>query len=114
MIASALVLLLAACGGDSASGSATRVEITADNTQFDTERIVVAANSDVTVVLNNRQAIAHNFSVYRSSQATEVIHKGPLSSGPGSREEKFRSPAAGTYFFRCDVHPEMNGEFVTR
>jgi plastocyanin len=109
------LLLATACGGgEVTSGAETRAEITADDDKFDKDRLVMAANTSVTVVFTNQQAIAHNFSVYRSKQATEVIHKGGLSSGPGTREEKFRSPAPGTYYFRCDVHAEMNGEFVTR
>jgi plastocyanin len=32
--------------------------------------------------------------------------------GVQSTTYQFRGLPAGTYFFQCDVHPDMNGAFV--
>lgn len=94
----------------------TRVEVVAENLEFNEERLIVAANSRVTVVLDNQdEGVLHNFSVYRTEQASGPIHVGQLVIGVTEQEETFQSPAAGSYFFRCDSHPDtMRGSFVTR
>jgi plastocyanin len=58
--------------------------------------------------------IPHNFAVYTNSAATTTIFKGQVITGPGATTYTFTAPdQAGTYFFRCDVHPaQMTGEFV--
>jgi plastocyanin len=128
LVVAAVVLLLSACGGDDngdgdANGGAqgggeadSRVEIAAQNNKFDESRLVVPANTEVTVVFENRDAgVLHNFAVYRTQQATDVVYRGDLVSGTGTREEIFLSPGPGSYFFRCDVHPDtMTGSFVAR
>jgi plastocyanin len=128
IVAAVLLLVMAGCGGDDngngdANGSAqgggeadSRVEIAAQNNKFDESRLVVPANTEVTVVFENRDAgVLHSFAVYRTQQATDVIHRGDLVTGTATREEIFRSPEPGSYFFRCDVHPDtMTGSFVAR
>ena len=43
-----------------------------------------------------------------------MLFKGDLLSGPATTTYKVDALPAGTYFFRCDVHPQMNGTFVVK
>jgi len=59
--------------------------------------------------------IAHNFAVYETpAAATAAIFSGEIITGGGDAVYRFTAPVTpGTYFFRCDVHPDsMNGRFV--
>ncbi len=75
------------------------------------------AGANVTVNFNNMDSgIPHNFAVYTNSSATEKIFVGEIITGPVTTTYNFTAPEKpGTYFFRCDVHPEqMRGDFVVQ
>lgn len=98
-----------------AGGEPATVDLAAENLAFDTSTITVPAGAEVTVNFNNQDSgIQHNFAVYTDSSAAEEIFVGETVTGPGSVTYTFTAPSEpGTYFFRCDVHPEaMTGEFV--
>jgi len=65
---------------------------------------------------NNQIDESHNFSIYANPAATTPLFQGPIIPGPETGEVespravyRFTSPGPGTYYFRCDVHPTMNG-----
>ena len=97
-----------------AAGGATTVDLTAENIQFDTSTITVPAGAQVTVNFNNMDdGIPHNFAVYDSSLRSEQIFVGDIITGPATTTYTFTAPSEpGTYYFQCDVHPDMNGNFV--
>jgi plastocyanin len=115
---------LAACGDDDAGPTgglggadlSTELELVARNILFDTNRLEAPANTTITLTLDNRDAgVLHNFALYRGRDAREPIFRGDLFAGVETKEYEFRTPRAGSYFFRCDVHPDtMTGSFVTR
>lgn len=90
------------------------VKVAAENVAFDTETITVPAGAEVTVEFENRDdGIPHNIAVYTDVSATQAIFVGEIVTGPGRATYTFTAPSEpGTYFFRCDVHPSMNGAFV--
>ena len=96
--------------------SDTALSITAENLMFSTGSLTAAASSPITVQLDNRDAgVLHNFAVYSDRSLSQKLFGGDLRTGPGSVEYAFTTPAAGTYFFRCDVHPDtMKGDFSVR
>ena len=129
VIAAAVVALLAAaCGGGggekggqtastpSAASEEVRVEIIGQNVLFDKDRIEVPAGSAVKVVFDNRDAgVQHNFVLYRTSDAKELLAGTATEAGPVVQELKFKALAPGKYFFRCDVHPTtMTGTLVVK
>ncbi len=90
-----------------------RIRIKAKNLVFDLSRITVPASSQVIVEFENDDTVAHNVAFYTTSSLAATIYKGGIITGPGKITYTFTAPATpGTYYFRCDVHPFMNGQFV--
>ena len=93
------------------------LDLVGKDQQFDRRTLTVSAGAEVTIVFDNQDAgILHNVAVYTDSDVGELIFRGELFTGPDMREEKFTAPSApGSYFFRCDVHPDtMTGTFTVR
>jgi plastocyanin len=91
------------------------IDLVARNISFDKTQLTMTAGADAVVKLVNKDAgIPHDFSVYKSADAKEVIFSGvsSLVTGVATKDYKFKAPPAGTYFFRCDIHPTMNGTLV--
>lgn len=81
---------------------------------FDTETIKVPAGAEVTVNFDNKdENVPHNVSVYTDSSAANDIFIGDIITGPARTVYRFVAPEApGTYYFQCDIHPFMSGDFV--
>lgn len=96
--------------------SGTVLQIAARNLLFDKRALTAAAAAPVTISFDNQDAsVLHNVTVYTDNRATTKIFGGDLITGPSKTDYKFTAPAAGTYYFRCDVHPDtMNGSFTVR
>jgi plastocyanin len=98
-------------------GQTAVIYLKAHNIAFNLSTITVPAGAQVTVhFTNDDNGIPHNFAVYTSSAATTTIFKGDIITGVSSITYNFTAPATpGTYFFRCDVHPnQMNGNFIVQ
>ncbi len=98
-----------------AGGEVATVDIAADSMAFDTSTITVPAGAEVTMVFDNQDdGIPHNVAVYMDSSAAEEIFVGETITGPETTTYTFTAPEEpGTYFFRCDVHPQqMTGDFI--
>ena len=99
----------------SSGGGLVTVDLMAKNIQFNRSSITVPAGSQVTIEFDNEDAgIPHNFAVYTSSSATTTIFKGTIITGIATTTYTFTAPTTpGTYYFRCDVHPNMMyGSFI--
>ena len=69
--------------------------------------------SQVTVEFENEDGAPHNVAFYTTPSLTTTIYKGAIIDGPGKITYVFAAPAIpGTYFFRCDLHPSMQGQFI--
>jgi plastocyanin len=118
--------VLVSCGGDnndieSLATEAADVQpqqaisIEAQGLKFNTDTIVVPANTPVTITLDNQDGgTLHNVSVYLSAEGEGDIFKGELFEGDEMRDYAFTSPEAGVFFFKCDAHPDMNGAFIAK
>jgi plastocyanin len=108
-------LAVAACGGTQVSTIIETVggtSITALNLAFDQEELAVPAGAAVSLRFENQDSAPHNVAIYTDESAGQAIFVGEIFSGPGSRTYQLPAIAPGTYFFRCDVHPDMRGKLV--
>jgi plastocyanin len=95
------------------------VEVIAQNVAFNTRTITVNTGGQVRVRLDNRDAgTQHNIAFYQSATNIQPVSPGSIGTtfpGPGIDDTVFNVPAAGSYFFRCDVHPTtMTGTFTVQ
>jgi plastocyanin len=94
------------------------VEVSAVNVAFNVREIRVNANGQVRVRFNNQEATPHNIAFYKSSSDITPVSPGSVGitfPGPAIDDTVFAVPAAGTYHFRCDVHPTiMTGSFIVQ
>jgi plastocyanin len=82
---------------------------------FDKGTITVSAGAKVTINFVNQDSVPHNFGLYTDSSASKSIFVGQIVSA-SSVTYNFTAPTTpGTYFFRCDVHPQlMTGSFIVQ
>jgi plastocyanin len=59
--------------------------------------------------VNEDDGVPHNVAIYRDATAAESLFVGELVTGPTTETDDVPSLEAGSYFFRCDVHPQMTG-----
>ena len=99
-------------GGD--GGEVADLTLIGEDNVFDQETITVSAGDEVTIEFENAGAAAHNASFYEGDSAGETIFEGDIVEGGDSTTYTFDAPdEAGTYYFRCDLHPaEMEGDFI--
>lgn len=87
--------------------------VVAQDLAFDTDTIMLPPDVESTLTLDNQEAgVTHNIAIYTDDTASEALFEG--ATFPGVASETYAVPplAAGEYFFRCDVHPDMNGTVV--
>ncbi len=98
----ATVAISAACSSAAAKPLATGPvdpsgpTIVAKDMAFAPSTVEIAANKNVTIHFDNQDNAPHNVAIYKD--ANEVVP----------------ALAAGTYFFRCDVHTNMTGTIVVK
>jgi len=99
-------------GGGQEGHAPGAVEIEAKDLLFDINEMALPALADAEVIFtNDDKGIPHNVSFYAGGDAqAPVILKGDIVAGPAEIIYHFKTPAAGDYFFQCDVHPNMNGK----
>ena len=74
--------------------------------KFSTSSLSWAADTSVTVTLDNQDAgNLHDFSLYRDEAYTDSIGKTDNVAAGSSGTVTVPSLPAGTYYFRCDLHP---------
>jgi len=91
--------------------------LTASNLTFDKKEITAKTGGKIRVRLDNKDVgVEHNIAFYKSANETQPVSPGSVGvrfPGPGVGDTAFDVPAAGKYFFRCDVHPtQMTGTFT--
>lgn len=101
-------------GGPSASPpTEERLKVTANNFAFDRSTITATAGSRVIIEFVNEDRVGHNMAFYTSPALSTTLYQGESISGPRSITYSFNAPTTpGIYYFRCDPHPDMNGQFI--
>jgi plastocyanin len=112
------VLLVAACsagasrGGPAPSIDPDALRIAAKDTTFSTNTLAAPADEPFQIAFDNQDGAPHNVAIYRDSSASEKVFGLDPFSGPALVAYDVPALAAGTYFFRCDVHPDMSGQLT--
>jgi plastocyanin len=122
VLAFALAMLgLGACSPTLGSSAASAVvaspgspTITARGLRFDRTELVVPAGRAFTLVFDNQDGAPHNVAIYDDQSAQRSRFVGEIFGGPANRVYAVPALNAGTYFFRCDVHRDMNGTVVAQ
>jgi plastocyanin len=92
--------------------SGTVLQISATNSVFDPKQLSAPANSRFKIAFtNNDSGLPHNVSIYTDSSASKALFVDTPFPGPKTKIYSVKGLPAGTYFFRCDVHPTMTGAF---
>jgi cytochrome c oxidase subunit 2 len=100
--------------------SGTSLMVSAKNTAFDTKCLAAPANQPFTIAFDNQDVgVPHNVEIYTDQSATKRLGGATGATdtitGPATTTYQVSALPAGTYFFRCDVHPTaMFGTFVVK
>jgi cytochrome c oxidase subunit II len=84
---------------------ATVIELSAQNTAFNTSSLSAPASKPFVLRFDNKDPIAHNVGIYDASG--KEVFTGDIFPGPKSVDYQVPALPAGTYTFKCDVHPTI-------
>jgi plastocyanin len=89
------------------------VSVIAFDGKFNKKCLAAPAGAGFTIDFKNLdRGLPHNIAIYRDETARKMLFQGDLVDGPGVTTYNVPALPAGTWFFRCDPHPDMNGTFV--
>jgi plastocyanin len=111
-----LAAVTAACSASASSGSQqppasvdpNAPVIVAQNNAYSPSTLDVDADKAFGLTLDNKDSAPHNVAIYTDSSASTSISVGEIVSSTTATQQ-VPALAAGSYFFRCDVHHEMTG-----
>jgi plastocyanin len=110
-----LAALTAACSSTAAQppASAGPVDpnapvIVAQGNAFIPSTLDVTADKAFSLTLDNKDSAPHNVAIFTDSGASTPVSIGEIVSSTKATQQ-VPALAAGSYFFRCDVHKEMTG-----
>jgi plastocyanin len=112
----ALAAFLAACSGANAAPATPApsvdpdaLQISSKDLKFSTDKLVAPAGKAFQIAFDNQEAAPHNVSIYTDESASTKVFAEDAFGGPKQVLYDVPAMAAGSYFFRCDVHPDMKG-----
>jgi plastocyanin len=115
----AVLAVLFAGGGLAAYGVGQRPEerkagpppqtVIAKNIAYTTQQLKVPAGAPITVNFKNEDTVPHNMDFTVDQAGSQTFYKQDPLPGPISASYQFTAPKAGTYYYHCDVHPNMTG-----
>jgi plastocyanin len=112
------LVVLVACAGGSANPTTQSsvgpdaLSIKADGLAFSTNALTAPADKPFQIVFDNREAALHNVAIYSDATAAQKVFGEDPISGPAVVVYNIPALGSGTYFFRCDVHPDMSGSLT--
>ncbi|HEV2951297.1 MAG TPA: cupredoxin domain-containing protein [Actinomycetota bacterium] len=81
-----------------------------DDQDFVPASLTVSAGEPLVMAFENEdEGVPHNVAVYADDSAAQSLLVGDLVEGPTSVTYDVPALDPGEYYFRCDVHPQMNG-----
>jgi plastocyanin len=103
-------------GAQPSGGAGGGPSISVSNLQFSTDALTFEAGKPTTLHFENDDGgQTHNFAIYTDESATTPKFQGEITTGPQTVDYDIPKLPAGTYFFRCDIHPTtMTGTLTVR
>ena len=102
-------VLTVAVGAQPGTGASGNV-ITAENLAFDRDTLSFPADTASTLTFQNNDAgVPHNVAIYPDASSSKALFTGDLVTGVATATYDIPALPAGSYYFHCDVHPDMNG-----
>jgi len=90
-------------------------EVAAQGVRFDTAEIVLPAGQPSTIhLVNDDPGIQHNIAIATDESLAQTLFSGDLVTGVGEVTYEIPPLEAGTYYFQCAIHPNMNGVVTVR
>src|SRR5262245_40983557 len=108
----AIAIIVAACSSGSNGRAATSsagpdaLTISANHLAFSTDALAAPSGKPFQIAFDNLESAPHNVAIYKDSSAAEKVFGSDPFGGPASVVYDVPAQAPGTYFFRCDVHPD--------
>jgi len=100
-------------GTITAEPGAGAIRVVAKDTAFDTDRLELPADQPAMLALDNEDPLEHNLSIYEDESATgDPLFRFEPFTGPKTEVHQVKPLPEGEYYFRCDVHPTMEGTVV--
>jgi plastocyanin len=87
--------------------------VVAQGIKFQTQDVKAPAGKAFAMTFQNQDSAPHNVSIFTDSSASNRVFQGEVFA-QGERVYQVPALAAGTYFFRCDVHPDMTGTLTVQ
>lgn len=114
-------------GGTAAAGTATPAPsngggadayaVTATDNKFDKATLQAPPSTEVTYTFKNDGKVKHNIHFLTKAGGDTLAQgaEGSILDGGKSETLTFTTPAAGSYYFQCDLHPDqMKGTFEVK
>jgi mono/diheme cytochrome c family protein/plastocyanin len=92
------------------AANAQQLTVVGENIAFDKTTLSANATAPITIKFENKDdGVQHNIHFFKGKDATgQSIGATPLSTGPTAVDTlNLGTLAAGTYFYHCDVHPDI-------
>ncbi len=81
-----------------------------DDQRFVPPSLTASAGEPIALAFANEdQGVPHNVAVYEDDSAAQSLFVGELVDGPTTVTYDVPALDPGEYYFRCDVHPQMDG-----
>ena len=103
-----IALVLAGCSSTATappSVPADAIALSTSNLMFSTSELSVPADRPFTIVLDILESAAHDVTIYKDDSWSSLVYKEDARTGPGTFVFNVPALAAGTYAFRCEIHP---------
>jgi plastocyanin len=118
-----LVLVLAACSSGASAAAPTgaaqsadpnAITISAKDLKFSTATLSAPADKAFSIAFDNQEGAPHNVAIYKDQSAGQKVFAEEPFGGPKVVTYHVGPLAAGSYFFRCDVHTDMKGTLTVK